>query len=95
MRNEQHTSEGKHSLVIGIEKYSEISDGDSTSEKDPRNNQGCVFCKQIFASSWTATCHMFQNTDNGFITCTCGHFGADLYLKKNLNWISDSEILQK
>lgn len=98
MRNEKHTSEGNHSPVIGVEKYTVISDSiirDSASEKDPGKKQGHIFCKQIFASSCTAICHMFQNTDNGFIIYTCGCFGANLYLKKNLHWIRDSEILNK
>jgi len=97
MSDEKHTSEGNHNPVIGIEKYTVISDSirDSMSEKDPRKNQGHIFCKQIFASGCTAVCHMFQNPDNGFIIYTCGCFGANLCLKMKLNWISDSEILNK
>ena len=51
MRNEKPTSEGNHSPIIGTGIYTVISDNfirDSTSEKDPRNNQDHIFGKQIF-----------------------------------------------
>lgn len=92
MRNEKPTSEGNHSPITGTGIYTVISDNiirDSTSEKDPRNNQDHIFGKQIFASTCTAICHMFQNTDNVFMFYICGCFGANRYQKNNLNWISD------
>lgn len=96
-RNEMHTSERNRSPVIGIEKYTVIPAsviGAGTSEKDLRNDQGRVFCKQIFASRCTAICHMFPNTDSSFMVCTCGCFGAHVYTKRSLNWISDWNIKQ-